>query len=308
MQQVTDRYIREFVRTLSLKDRAKRENFDIRFYRHVYNVEDFRSRANAPHLDNFGIKEYQSTTQFALENSALIEPKTPQEIDWDVLDNARDYLSERLKEQLGHERNSDTLKPVIRFTIDTYETYLQYKMMHPNSSNNLWVPTFEILDNGYVFLISNNNDIISEYDIFTYKNEWQKEIPPNAISFIAKAKEDKQFKRLSFDKHLTIKEEVCDYLNGNNGEKKAYTKGEILKYLTSKEFKVTPKQLNQIVLKPLREMGIIDSSSKGYYFINSKEDIQRAYNRHHTEYISAKKKMKFYEKKATDLGIMLQTH
>lgn len=306
MQQVTNEGIKKFTRELSLKDRAIREDFDPRFYKHIYNTIDFRNGANAPHLDIFRIKEYQSATQFALENSALVESETPQKIDWDVLDNARDYLSERLKDELGHEKNSDTLKPVIRFTIDTYETYLQYKMMHPNSSNNLWLPTFEILGSGYIFLISNNNDIVSEYNVYTYENEWQKEIPPNAISFIAKAKGDKKFKGLSFDKHLSIKEEVCDYLKGNEGtEKRVYAKAEILKHLSSEGFKITRKQLNKIVLTPLKEMGIIDSSSKGFYYINSNEDIQRAYNRHHSEYIIAKKKMELYERKASDLGIVL---
>ena len=57
-------------------------------------------------------------------------------IDWNTIDLAKDILRDRISKMLGRESKSNTLKPIIDFTVNTYENSLIYKNLHPRSLSN----------------------------------------------------------------------------------------------------------------------------------------------------------------------------
>lgn len=278
------------------------------FYSHLYNLLQFDILSGHHSLKDttkFGWIEYECLEQFIFDNTILVEKSAPLEVDWNLLDDARDILKQKIQQLLGNEGKSDFLKPIVRFTLDSYSNLLMYQMLHPNSCLNPWKPIDEILKKGYIFIASDNKDLLKEYH--PKINEKTEKDYPNNLEFVAKKQNEKKFKGFVVDNRLSKQHLVYDYLNDYaGGFSAAKSIKQILKYFEGIGKKITDAELKAAILLPLKRAGIIGSSTKGYYFIKTPSDLETSYDFHNNKMESLQKTLAIYKTKAKEMGFELK--
>ena len=175
--------------------------------------------------------------------------------------------------------------------------------MHPTSLYNPWVSTHDMLLNGYLYLISNEKDLVKEYKPKLYKETEQES---KNIGIITKAKNEKQFKGVVLDNRFLEQNVVLDYLKEYApGFSTAKSKPKILKYLKEKEINITKDFLSTSVLLPLKRVGLVGSSTTGFYFINSEFDLRQSYEFHRAKALAIQRTMNIYKNRAKKMGFNL---
>jgi len=116
-------------------------------------------------LNKFKLNErsYYGIEQEILENPTIIETESEKEVDWNIIDDAKEILSSRIKTILKKEGDSDHLKRIVKCTVDAYENALIYGMYYPGSDNNPWSPSKSIIYNGCLFLVSDDRYVMESY-------------------------------------------------------------------------------------------------------------------------------------------------
>ena len=252
------------------------------------------------------LAHYQSFSQFALENSELVEKNSAKlDINWDWIDEERHKLKKQLKLLLGHEADSEYLKPIISFTLDCFDNYLSYNALHPNSSNNPWRHTQAIFfQKGYLFLATDKEEIVKEYLGNKYRQSQN-----SKFSFITgsdpKNKKNNRFRKVEVNNFCEIELKILDYLQTEaKGFENAKSEQTIQHFLVEKSnMNVSANQVKNII-KYLKQNGYIGSEGfRGYFVIVSENDLIKTYQHHAQQVQDLERTMKIYEKKAKTMGI-----
>lgn len=306
MPTITEKYIDNQISKFDYSQSLQKKNFDGTFYEHLYALKKFEFISGSVKEENrnqFGLNDYLGLEQFVMEKSILIEQEQPNEIDWELLSDARERFKEKLRSKLGNEKNSETLKPLILFTTDSFENSLMYSMMHPNAKNNSWVYTDEIIKKGILFMATDDKDMIKDY----YPKALENNIENNNIGVLATVKDEKKFSGFFIDDRLRTQSKVYLYLREvANGHYNAKSKDSIRLDLKERGINITTTYLNYNILLPLKRAAIVGATSRGFYFINSEEDLQMSYDFHHKKYDAIGQTMALIEARAKYLGYNLK--
>lgn len=306
-QTIITNYKEEFS-NLALTERSRKTDYSTSFFNHLDDLKQFEflsSNSITGIMDEskFDMTDYLGLEQFIFDNTKIIETNEPKEIDWDKIDNFKDVLEDTIKKLLGKEKTSEQLKPIVNFTLDSFENHAVYNFMHPNSLHNPWFSTHNMLLNGYIYLISNEKDLVREYKPKLYK---KKEKESKNIGIITKAKNEKEFKGVVLDDRFIEQNFVLDYLKDHaNGFSVAKSKTKILKYLKDHNINISEGFLSTSVLLPLKRVGLIGSSNTGFYFINSEFDLKQSYEFHRSKAQAIQRTMDIYVNRANKMGINL---
>ncbi len=288
-----------------LIERSKKSVYKNSFFNHLDDLKqfDFLSDADRKREDeSFGMADYMGLGQFIIENTTLVETTDPAEIDWDAIDNLKDKLQQTIFRLLGPEKYSDTLKPIVDFTIESFENYAKYSYMHPDSIHNPWLSTHEMLLQGYIYLISDQEALKSEFKFESNGHNDKKE----NIGLITRGKKEDKFRGVVLDNRFRDQNIVLEYLKDfASGYQHARSKAEIKKFLDEKSVEISSGILNTKILLPLKRAGLIGSSSKGFYYIITHSDLKQSYDFHKSKYIAIKKTLDMYAKRASVMNIML---
>lgn len=295
---------------ISLPERSKKDEYGSHFFNHLDGLNKYDLKFDLDKAffeinrkERFSMTDYLGLEQFVMENTNLVEGSNEaSEIDWNEIDNAKDALEDTIDKLLRHEKNSETLQPIIKFTIDSFENYAIYKYMHPNSAHNPWISTHELLLDGYMYLISDKKDLISEF-----KPKFsEKDNNYNNIGIITKAKKERQFKGVIMDNRFVIQKLVLNYLKKSAfSYAEAKTQKEIIQEIKKQGINYSKGKLNSDILLPLKRSLIIGSSSKGFYYISDKEDFEISYEFHNSKYEGIKTTMDIYEEERKRLGVIV---
>lgn len=306
MPQVTPNYIDEKIAQFKFSPNLQRSGFDSSFYDHLYSLRKFEFMSEKmKNVSNksFNLNDYLGLEQFAMEESSLIEQNEPLEINWDLLSDAREKFKKRLKDSLGSERNSDTLKPLILFTVDSFENALMYDMMHPEATNNAWHHTDSIIQKGILFIATDDKDMIREY----YPKALDKNVNNNNIGVVATVKDEKKFSGFLVDSRFNAQNDVYLYLKEfANGHRNAKSKEAIIKHLISKGLNITVDYLSYNILLPLKRAAIIGTKGSGSYFISTSEDLQTSLDFHKKKYHAIGQTISLMSARANNLGFTLK--
>lgn len=291
---------------ISRPDRSKKDEYRSGFFNHLdgMNRYDLKFESDKAFFEinrkeSFSMTNYLGLEQFVMENTNLVEGDKTLEINWDEIDNAKDVLKNKIDGLLQHEKNSETLRPIIKFTIDSFENYAVYKYMHPNSKNNPWISTHELLLDGYMYLISDKKDLISEFKPKFSQNDDNYD----NIGIITKAEKEHRFKGVIMDNRFVMQKLVLNYLKKSAfSYAEAKTQKEIVEEIKRQGIDYS-KKLNSDVLLPLKRSLMIGSSSKGFYYISDEEDFKISYQFHNSKYEGIKTTMDIYEEEKKRLGI-----
>ena len=124
-QTIVATYEEQF-KKLTLTSRSKKSDYGNSFFNHLDDLKQFEFLSSGTltgikSSDKFDMADYLGLEQFIFDNTDIIESNNPKEIDWDEIDNSKDILAETIKKLLGTEKNAETLKPIINFTLDSLD-------------------------------------------------------------------------------------------------------------------------------------------------------------------------------------------
>jgi hypothetical protein len=297
--------IKSEINKISLSDKLNRNQYDGQFYTHLAHFMKFYflSHTKDKEISKFKLteKNYHSIEQSIFECPNIIETDDNiQEVDWAMVDDAKDIFKNKIKSLLKTEGDSNYLKPIIKCTVDAYEYALIYSMYFPNSNNNPWKPTNQIIHNGCLFLVSDNRDIIDQYQKKIYSN-----VDPSTkgnIGIIAKSSK-KDFAGFLVDDRVSDQAMVLNYLKVHaKGMDSAKNIKQIQRYLSQHNRSSTDLFIKNKVNLPLKRAGIIGSANSGYYYIDSYEDLLFTYRDHLEKRNAIDKTIKMFVKKGNDMG------
>ncbi len=292
--------ISRFVNRLVLSERQNKNEYSDDFHSHLTSFLTFYLAAMPnQNYEKFEFDEanYIGLEQFILENSDVLEDQE-EEIDWDLIDNAKDMLLIRLTELLGR---SDHLKPFVRSSVDFYEKWLIYQMMHPRSVYNPWTQTLNILKKGYLFFRSDDKNRLTAYKKDIYKTA-DREVHAN-IGLVA-TNGKRNFSGFIVDNRHDLQLLALEYLDTHgSGRENAKSSKRIIEHVQRKGKSLTPNDLKSKVMAPLKKTGLIGSCSKGYFYISTIKDLEYSYETHLYELYGLQKTLKIYEKRAGFFGV-----
>ena len=295
------------INNISLSNHLQKEGYADLFYSHLTKMMRFPLSSGDQDISTMSLREksYLGLEQFVLENTAIIESNTPKDnIDWDSIDNLKDELKTQINKSLGKEANSDTLKPIVKFMSNLYENFMIYDNMHHKSELNPWISTNQILlDNGYLILISDNTDLVKDYN----KKILDKITEDSSELFvIAASKKEKSFSGFPVDRRNMSQGLVYNYLRREAiGSARAKNIKDILNYLASEHHKYSALDVKNKILLPLKREALISSNTLDCFYIESKEDFIATYRHHQEKLNGIKKTLKMYEIQANKRGIEL---
>ncbi len=242
------------------------------------------------------LQRYYGRGQYLIENSDLYEKAVSpesfspaEEIDWDIVSDVHDILATRLKKM---DFPFDLKKEAINFTIDAIGNWLIYQQLHPNTANNPWQKIREILNNGFLFLLSDAKEIeniANKEQQKAYKTEQNLLSSPNLAFWSVSQKEvtlhslesKERIQSILLTTLMNIRDKASS--SQQKGEKYASHKtlnALVLEVMKMDNLRIDEKQLSVAVassLGALKRLGLIASSTKGYFYIQDEVDLGEAY-------------------------------
>lgn len=301
---VTIDVLKKRINTLSLSSKLSQQQFGGLFYEHLTGMMKHILLNPALKHDDFKLneKKYHVIEQYIFENSKIVEHSVPQEIDWDLIDDAKDILRTRIKGILKKEADSNHLKPIIKFTVDSYENWLIYYHLHPYSVSNPWVPTNGIMENGYIYIASDDRDLLDHYQ----KKVYQKadSTTRGNIGIIAKSAKENEFSGFLVDNRHNTQMLVFEFLK-REAKGMSYAKDfeKIRKFLATQDIKMDVQAIRSKITIPLKRAGLIGSSTNGFFYIDTIEDLILSYRHHKEKSLGIQRTLNLYIEKGKKLGI-----
>lgn len=291
-----------------LSEKNSQQAYSDLIYDHLTDLVKFKLLGAEDYNNNINLNQkiYLGLEQYVFEHTENIEKSHPKEINWDIIDDEKDLLKKTIKKTLRHEATSEHLKPIIDFTVNSYENWLIYNQLHPESSANPWIPTNSIfVGNGYLFLISGEEDIISSYnkDIYSKSDENSSKL---CIIATGKPNSTRNFSGFQIDNRNNLQKIVFNYLKSQKtGANRTLSINKIAFHLNEKGYIYTYNYIKNKVLLPLKRAGLIGVISSGYFVISNENDLISTYKYHKEKLYGIQKTIDIYEEKAQQMGFDL---
>ncbi len=128
-------YDAERINRLTLSDRLKKSDYEELFYFHITSLLKFKLVSDNNNTDEIKLNEknYLGIEQFTFENTLNIENDEPKSIDWNLIDIGKEQMYKKIGLLLKNEAKSNVLKPIVDFTVSSFENWLIYNQLHPNN-------------------------------------------------------------------------------------------------------------------------------------------------------------------------------
>lgn len=299
--------IRETIGHFTLSERLTMDGYSELFYDHLTSLLKFKMLNSDTTTKSLKLNEqaYFGMEQYIFEHTEAVEKVKPlTEIDWDTIDEAKDMLHKRIKILLGNEARSEVLKPIIDFTIDTYENSLMYDNIHPKSLMNPWIPTDTIFfNNGYLLLVSDKKDLVNEYSKKITEKEKE---DSSGLFLVATSRKEKGFSGFAIDTRNESQGIAFEYLKSEaRGLSNAKDAKKIVQFFARNRLKYSEQDIKSKVMLPLKRAGLIGSSTNGYFFIDTPSDLEHAYMHHKEKLLRIQKTMDMYKKRGLQMGLIL---
>ena len=243
-----------------------RADYENDFYSHLMKLLIFHLASPDQYEEfQFDGRAYIGLEQFILENSDIVEKtEGPGDIDWDLIDDAIDFSEDKIRKLLGEEAESDELEPFIKSTRDSFVNWLIYKMLHPDSVFNPWIPMLSILRKGYIYFISDDADRMRGY----LKNNFPEEARGN-MGIVAKSGRRGEFSGFLIDDRHNSQIRVCHHLREcAPNMRHARSLRDIREFLGTQGREMSERHIGKRVMLPLMRAGLIGSVPKGFFAID----------------------------------------
>lgn len=286
-----------------LRPNAVRKDYEGEFHNHATRLVSY-DLACTPHEKRNQFKMsnqyYAGVQQSAIENAEMIELAEAKEINWTAVDRSVVGLKKQVSLVLGKEANSEELKPFVSATLDSYENWLIYSQMYSDSAFNAWTPMISLIKRGMLFLVTAEDAMLQHYLKKQYTNH--KDKYPQNIGLVVKSRRSRTSGFLVDDRY-EIQMLVYEFLREQApSHESAKSLRKIREFLLGKKFKMTEDTIQIKITTPLKKTGFIGSSTEGFFYIASIEDLRHSYCFHKTKSSSILRIMNVYRRRSDQFG------
>ena len=298
-----------------LADSISKDYYGDDFYSHLSilaSVEFVRSSSEQSIEFKYDFSKYLSLQQAAFEEASTIEHKAPNEVDWSIIDTETSDFEDRIikslsssndKGRLGSLSSSndeERLKPLISFSTDCFEKSRIYREMYPKSVSNPWEPTMRILRRGRLFYISDKQDELAGLSKSISRSI--NETSQGNVGIIVKGKSPR-LGGFVIDDRYEIQKKILHFLSTSaRGRNNPASLKDIQDYLLGVGVEWTSGTIQVNGTTPLKKTGVIGSTMRGFFVIESEDDLIAAYCFHLTKTISIKTILRQYQTRAREFG------
>jgi len=273
------------------------------FNAHLLSMLKFYDSKDTEKMKNF---HYSEQVYYGVEQKILEVLPSDQEysnIQWDLVEEYRYMYKDALQRKMGFEGMSDFMKPFVLFSTNLFENWCVFEFMKMNQTNPWGGILSTILESGLIYFISDDRYVLKELDKDILKSA--KDEYAGNLGVVAKPNNGKN-KTSGFivDNRHSSQILVRDFIQTNaSGRENAINVEKIMNFLYSINRTPSLSEIKSNILIPLKREGLVGSSSKGYYYINSIDDIIDTYMHHFNSISGIVSTIASYKKKAVEFGI-----
>jgi hypothetical protein len=236
-----------------------------------------------------------------------MEAKQPEPVNWREIDQRVSAFELELMESLRTAASVGDSRMFVEFSARCYENWLTYQQMYPrdsygNSYGNPWTRTMRMMRFGRLLVIDDEDRLIDPHGRGVKRDSPRGNGTANVVALVKGAAPKPT--TLKIDNRFDLQAKFLAFLRTNA---RGHANSIRLKVIAtqSRELFGEPMKENTIQLKlgvALKRAGVVGSHSKGYFFIESEEDLIQTYCFHRTKHLSTDRIMRQYRVRARDMN------
>ena len=229
----------------------------------------------------FDQRKYISLQQAAFEEASQIGSDETPDVNWEEIDERVYAFQDRLYETFNDDLNDTRLKKFTDFSVKCYEKCITYESMYPQSTSNPWQPTVKILECGRLLYVS---DSLNELKDFTnsISRSVNKKNRGN-IGIVVKGQAPTIGGFVIYDRY-DIQKIVYSFLRREAPSHEApVSLSKIKDYLKDLGHSWSIDAIQIKITTPLKKTGFVGSTGKGFFVIQTPDDLISSYRFHRTK-------------------------
>ena len=280
----------------------------IDFYAHLSMLASVEFAFN-PDLSKVGMKssfsgfkfdqrKYISLQQAAFEEAPQIRSNETSDVDWEKIDKKVYAFQDR--KAINGEQNDTRLKKFTDFSLKCYEQWITYESMYPKSTSNPWQPAVKILECGRLLYVS---DSLNELKNFTnsISRSVNKKNQGN-IGIVVKGQAP-TIRGFVIDDRYDIQKIVYAFLRREAPDHTSpVSLSNIKAYLKTLGHSWSIDAIQIRITTPLKKTGFVGSTVKGFFVIQTIDDLISSYRFHRTKVVSINTILKQYQVRSREFG------
>ena len=298
--------------TLQLAGSIAKTHYERDFYSHLSMLASVEFAFN-PNLSKAGMessfsefkfdqRKYISLQQAAFEEAPKIKSDETSDVDWKKIDEKVYEFQNRLYGTTNGELNDTRLKKFTDFSIKCYEKWITYKSMYPKSASNPWQPAVKILECGRLLYVSDSLNELKDFtnnSISTSVNEKNR----GNIGIVVKGQAP-TIRGFVIDDRYDIQKIVYAFLRQEApSHENPVSLSKIRDYLVAKfGYKWSIGDIQVKITTPLKKTGFVGSTGKGFFIIQTIDDLISSYCFHLTKVVSINTIIDQYRIRSREFG------
>ena len=232
----------------------------------------------------FDQRKYISLQQAAFEEAPKIESDENPDVDWEKIDKKVYAFQDRLYGTINGDLNDTRLKKFTDFSVKCYEKCITYESMYPQSTSNPWQPVVKILECGRLLYVSDSLNELKDFTNSISRSVSEKN--RGNIGIVVKG-QTPTIGGFVIDERYDIQKIVYAFLRREAPSYEApVSLSKIKDYLKGLGHSWSIDAIQIKITTPLKKTGRVGSTGKGFFVIQTSDDLIASYRFHLTKVVS----------------------
>lgn len=229
----------------------------------------------------FDQRKYISLQQAAFEEAPKIESDENPDVDWEKIDKKVYAFQDRLYGTINGDLNDTRLKKFTDFSVKCYEKCITYESMYPQSTSNPWQPVVKILECGRLLYVSDSLNELKDFTNSISRSVSEKN--RGNIGIVVKGKAP-TIGGFVIDDRYDIQKIVYSFLLQEAPDHTSpVSLSKIKDYLKDLGHSWSIDAIQIKITTPLKKTGFVGSTGKGFFVIQTPDDLISSYRFHRTK-------------------------
>ncbi len=296
--------------TLQLAGSIAKSYYERDFYSHLSMLASVEFAFN-PDLSKAGLespfsgfkfdqRKYISLQQAAFEEAPQIESDETPDVDWEKIDKKVYAFQNRLYGTINGDLNDTRLKKFTDFSVKCYEKCITYESMYPQSTSNPWQPVVKILECGRLLYVSDSLNELKDFTNSISRSVSEKN--RGNIGIVVKGKAP-TIRGFVIDDRYDIQKIVYAFLRREAPDHMSpVSLSTIQAYLKTLRHSWSIDAIQIKITTPLKKTGFVGSTGKGFFVIQTSDDLIASYRFHLTKVVSINTIIEQYHIRSREFG------
>lgn len=248
----------------------------------------------------FDQRKYISLQQAAFEEAPKIKSDETPDVDWEKIDKKVYDFQDRLYKAINGDLNDARLKKFTDFSLKCYEQWITYESMYPQSTSNPWQPAVKILECGRLLYVSDSLNELKDFTNSISRSVSEKN--RGNIGIVVKGQAP-TIGGFVIDERYDIQKIVYSFLRREAPSHEApVSLSKIKDYLKGLGHSWSIDAIQIKITTPLKKTGRIGSTGKGFFVIQTSDDLIASYRFHLTKVVSINTIIDQYRIRSREFG------